>query len=207
MVAVGGLEGRLCLAVTFVCACVGSPICLHFVGGTIAWRRRPWGKLLGVFPIIFPSLLLFRIFFLSVIFVHIFIYLFFCLLIFSSTKPSSASVTGACWGSAWGGSWLGCRLGRPVRCSGALCVTVVAAPGPLEHLTSICNLIVNLLKICILRILLIWNYRSHEMFKMLSESKMVIPRWGLATEDAKTLIVKKFCTVKVLCRQSILAFI
>ena len=102
MVAVGGPEGRLCLAVTFVCACVGSPICLHFVGGTIAWRCRPWGKLLGVFPIIFPSLLLFWVFFLSVIFVHIFIYLFFCLLIFSSTKPSSASVTGACWDSAWG---------------------------------------------------------------------------------------------------------
>ena len=45
------------------------------------------------------------------------------------------------------------------------------------------------------------------MFKMLSESKMLIPRWGLVTEDAKTLILKNFFTVKVLCRQSILAFI
>ena len=207
MVAVGGPEGRLCLAVTFVCACVGSPICLHFVGGTIAWRCRPWGKLLGVFPIIFPSLLLFMIFFCRLyLFTYLSIYFFVSLFSLPLSLPALVwrVLVGAQHG---GGSWLGCRLGRPVRCSGALCVTVVAAPGPLEHLTSICNLIVNLLKICILRILLIWNYRSHEMFKMLSESKMVIPRWGLATEDAKTLIVKKFCTVKVLCRQSILAFI
>ena len=75
-----------------------------------------------------------------------------------------------------GGSWLGRRLGRPVRCSSALGATAVADPGSLEHLTSICDLGVNLLKICILRILLIWNYGSHEMFKMLSESKMLIPR-------------------------------
>ena len=103
MVAVGGPEGRLCLAVTFVCACIGSSICLHCVGGTIAWRRHLWGKLLSVFLTSFPLCFCLGFFFLLlVIFVHIFIYLFICLLIFSSTKPSGSNVTGACRGLAWG---------------------------------------------------------------------------------------------------------
>ena len=112
MVAVGGPEGRLCLAVTFVCACVGSPICLHFVGGTIAWRRRPWGKLLGVFPIIFPSLLLFRIFFCQLyLFTYLSIYFFVSLFSLPLSLPALVwrVLVGAQHGGAhgWVAGWAG----------------------------------------------------------------------------------------------------